>query len=218
MTVQNVSTIATIGAGLIGSQVARLAVQHGYKVVVSNSRGPETLADLVAELGPDARAATAAEAAEAGDLVVVTVPLKAYREVPAAPRRGKVVLDPNNYYPSRDGHIGQLDDESTTSTQLLQAHLPGALVVKGFNHIAAADLTTDVAPAGTAGRRALAIAGDDADAKATVTALFDDFGFDTIDAGHLAEGWRIQPGTPGYGSRDDASGLRAHLAEAVRRN
>ncbi len=216
MTVQNIETIATVGAGLIGSQVARLAARAGYKVVVSNSRGPETLADLVEELGPDARAATAAEAAAAGDLVVVTVPLHRYREVPVEPLAGKIVIDTNNYYPQRDGQIDELDSGRDTSAGLLQKHLPESHVVKGFNHIRAAELTTDGSPAGTPGRRALAIAGDDEAAKATVSALFDEFGFDAVDLGSLADSWRIQPGTPGYGPRDDADQLRTHLDEAVR--
>src|SRR5690242_11450458 len=122
------STIGLIGAGHIGSQVARLAIASGYDVVLSNSRGPETLAALVAELGPKARAATVLEAAKAGDLVVVTVPLKSYRSVPVAPLAGKIVIDTNNYYPERDGHIKELDDESTTTAELLQAHLPTSRV------------------------------------------------------------------------------------------
>ena len=129
------TTIGLIGSGHIGSTVARLAVDAGHDVVLSNSRGPETLADLVAELGDRARAATAAEAAEAGDIVVVTIPLKAYRQVPVEPLRGKVVIDTNNYYPQRDGHIAELDDESTTVSELLQAHLPESQVVKAFNNI-----------------------------------------------------------------------------------
>src|SRR6478735_5047095 len=129
------TTIGLIGSGHIGSTVARLAVAAGHDVVLSNSRGPETLADLVAELGDRARAATAAEAAEAGDIVVVTVPFKAYREVPVEPLRGKTVIDTNNYYPDRDGHIAELDDESTTTSELLQAHLPKSRVVKVFNNI-----------------------------------------------------------------------------------
>src|SRR4029079_7270200 len=107
-------TIALIGAGHIGSQRARLAVAHGYNVVISNSRGPETLAELVQELGPKARAATAAEAAEAGDIVVVTIPLKAIGSVPFEPLAGKVVIDTNNYYPQRDGHIRELDQQTAT--------------------------------------------------------------------------------------------------------
>ena len=145
------TTIGLIGSGNIGGTVARLAVDAGYDVVLSNSRGPETLTDLVAELGPHARAATAAEAAAAGDIVVVTVPLKAYREVPVEPLRGKVVIDTNNYYPQRDGHIAELDDGSTTSSELLQAHLPESQVVKAFNNIYSGHLGSLQRPAGDPG-------------------------------------------------------------------
>ena len=208
--------IGLIGAGNIGSQVARLAVASNHDVVISNSRGPETLSALVAELGPRARAATAAEAARAGDIVVVSVPLKNYRSVPVEPLAGKIVIDTNNYYPARDGSIPQLDNESTTTSELLQAHLPTSKVVKAFNHIYAAQLTTDGRPAGTKNRRALVIAGDDPEAKATVTRLLDQFGFDTVDAGPLKEGWRIQRDTPGYGPRRTAEELRQDLAAAKR--
>ncbi len=210
------STIGLIGAGHIGSQIARLAVAHGYHVVISNSRGPETLSGLVAELGPAARAATPVQAAQAGDIVVVTVPLKNYRAVPVEPLAGKIVIDTNNNYPGRDGHFPELDNESTTTSELLQAHLPTSKVVKAFNHIYAAQLTTDGLPAGTQNRRALVIAGDDPGAKATVTRLLDQFGFDTVDAGPLKEGWRIQRDTPGYGPRRTAEELRADLAAARR--
>ena len=209
-------TIGLIGAGHIGSQVARLAVANGYRVVISNSRGPETLAALVAELGPNARAATSTDAAKAGDIVVVTVPLKNYRDVPVEPLAGKIVIDTNNYYPQRDGHIPELDNESTTTAELLQAHLPASKVVKAFNHIYAAQLTTDGKPAGSKDRRGLVIAGDDAAAKSTVTHLLDQFGFDTVDAGPLKEGWRIQRDTPGYGPRRTAAELRNDLAAARR--
>jgi hypothetical protein len=211
------ATMGLIGAGNIGSQLARLAVAHGYDVVISNSRGPETLTALVAELGPHARAATTVvEAAKAGDIVVVTIPLKHYRRVPVEPLAGKVVIDTNNYYPQRDGHITELDNESTTTSELLQAHLPTSKVVKAFNHIYAAQLTTDGRPAGTKDRRALVIAGDDSGAKATVTRLLDEFGFDVVDAGPLKEGWRIQRDTPGYGPRRTAEQLREDLAAAKR--
>jgi predicted dinucleotide-binding enzyme len=210
------STIGLIGAGHIGSQVARLAVTHGYDVVISNSRGPETLADLVAELGARARAATPAEAAAAGDIVVVTVPLKNYRSVPVAPLAGKIVIDTNNYYPERDGQIPALDNEETTTSELLQAHLPSSRVVKAFNHIYASQLTTDGRPADATDRRALAIAGDDTAAKAAVTRLLDEFGFDTVDIGPLSESWRIQRDTPGYGPRRNATQLREDLAAAKR--
>src|SRR3954449_3040914 len=168
------TTIGLIGSGHIGGTVARLAVDAGHDVVLSNRRGPETLTDLVDQLGPRARAATAAEAAAAGDIVVVTIPLKNYREVPVEPLRGKVVIDTNNYYPQRDGHIAELDDESTTVSELLQAHLPESRVVKAFNNINYAMLRDLARPAGDPERSVLAIAGDDADAKATVARFLDD--------------------------------------------
>ena len=210
------TTIGLIGAGHIGSQLARLAVSHGFAVVISNSRGPETLAALVAELGPGARAATAVDAATAGDIVVVTVPLKNYRDVPVEPLAGKIVIDTNNYYPDRDGHIPELDNESTTTSELLQAHLPKSRVVKAFNHIYASQLTTDGRPPGSKNRRALVIAGDDPDARNSVKELLDRFGFDTVDAGPLKEGWRIQRDTPGYGPRRTAEELRRDLTQARR--
>jgi 8-hydroxy-5-deazaflavin:NADPH oxidoreductase len=211
------TTIGIIGAGHIGSQLARLAVRSGYNVVISNSRGPDTLSSLIAELGPDlARAATSVEAAQAGDIVVVTIPLKNYREVPVEPLAGKIVIDTNNYYPERDGRIAELDTEATTTSELLQANLPTSKVVKAFNHIYAAELTTHGQPAGSKNRRALVIAGDDPDAKAMVTRLLDQFGFDTVDAGPLKEGWRIQRDTPGYGPRRTAEELRKDLAAAKR--
>jgi 8-hydroxy-5-deazaflavin:NADPH oxidoreductase len=210
------ATIGLIGAGKIGSQLARLAVRNNHDVVISNSRGPETLSALVAELGPRARAATPQEAAQAGDIVVVTIPLKSYRSVPVEPLAGKIVIDTNNYYPQRDGHIPELDNESTTTAELLQAHLPASKVVKAFNHIYAAELTTHGQPSGSKNRRALVIAGNDPQAKATVARLIDQFGFDTVDAGPLAEGWRIQRDTPGYGPRRTAEELSRDLAAARR--
>jgi hypothetical protein len=210
------TTIGLIGAGHIGSQLARLAVAHGYDVVISNSRGPDTLGALVAELGSRARAATPAEAAAAGDIVIVTIPLRAIATVPVQPLIGKIVIDTNNYYPQRDGHIPELDNESTTTAELLQRHVPASKVVKAFNHIYAAELTTHGQPNGTPNRRALAIAGDDAAAKRTVADMIDRFGFDVVDAGPLAEGWRIQRDTPGYGPRRTADELRRDLAAAKR--
>jgi len=210
------TTIGLIGAGNIGSQVARLAVKNGDDVVVSNSRGPETLAQLVAELGPRARAATAAEAAEAGDIVVVTIPLKSIATVPVEPLVGKIVIDTNNYYPSRDGQIRELDEGKTTTSDLLQRHLPKSKIVKAFNHIYAAELTTHGQPTGTPNRRALVIAGNDADAKTRIAKMLDQFGFDSVDAGPLSESWRIERDTPGYGPRRDAEELKKDLAAAKR--
>ncbi len=210
------TTIGFIGSGHIGSQLARLAVGHGYDVVLSNSRGPQTLGGLVDELGPHARAATPEEAAEAGDLAVVTIPLHALGTVPVAPLAGKVVVDTNNYYPQRDGQISELDDETTTVSELLQQHLPQSAVVKAFNHIVFSDLTVDGLPAGTPGRRALVAASDHDDARARVAALIDEFGFDPVEVSPLSEGWRIQRDTPAYGVRRTADELRTDMAAAKR--
>ncbi|MGC4788872.1 NADPH-dependent F420 reductase [Micromonospora sp. DT178] len=225
----DMTTVGLIGSGHIGGTVARLAVAAGYDVVLSNSRGPETLKDLVEELGPRARAATVREAAEAGDLVVVTIPLKAYRDVPVEPLAGKLVLDTNNYYPERDGRFPELDSGSTTSSELLQRHLPQSRVVKVFNNIFFKHLHALARPAGADDRSALPVAGDDAGAKAEATAFLDRIGYDAVDAGTLAESWRYQPDTPAYGtiySADpadwereapaDTATVRAALTEATR--
>ncbi|WP_314428234.1 NAD(P)-binding domain-containing protein [uncultured Microbacterium sp.] len=210
------TTLGIIGAGHIGSQLARVAVQNGYDVVIANSRGPETLADLVAELGPRARAATAAEAAEAGDAVVVTVPLGKIDELPVAQLAGKIVLDTNNYYFERDGHIEALDRGETTTSEMLQEKLPTSRIAKAFNHIFAADITTDGAPAGTPNRRALATAGDDAEAVEFVTRFYDEAGFDTVNIGPLSESWRAERDRPAYVVRQNAEELEANLAIANR--
>jgi len=209
------TTIGLIGAGHIGSQLARAAIAHGHDVVVSNSRGPETLVDLVGELGPSARAGTPAEAAEAADIAVVTTPVHAIGSVPAAPLAGKPVIDTNNYYAQRDGDIAELQDGTLTSSELLQKHLAGARVVKAFNHIQAAAITAEAQEAGTSDRRALAVASDDEAAKAAVAAFIDEIGFDVVDLGPLAEGWRVQPDTPGYGPRLTADELRAAAQAAT---
>jgi predicted dinucleotide-binding enzyme len=210
------TTIGFMGSGHVGSTLARIAVGRGHQVVLSNSRGPETLAELVALLGPNARAATPAEAAGAAELAVVSIPLKNYRDVPAGPLAGKIVIDTNNYYPERDGIIEELERESTTTAELLQAHLPASRVVKAFSHLTFSDLAEQGQTAGTPGRRALALAGDDAEARRTVAELINDFGFDPVDAGPLAEGWRFQRDTPAYLPRLDRDELRAALASARR--
>ncbi len=212
------TVIGFIGSGNIGSAVARQALRHGHEVVMSNSRTPDTLSGLVADLGPGARAATPAGAAAAGELVVVTTPLKSIWSIEPGPLEGKVVIDTNNCYPARDGQIEALDDGSSTSSELLQAHLAGARVVKAFNHIGAANIIDDARPAGMPDRRALAIAGDDAGAKATVAALIESFGFDVVDIGPLRESWRIEPGTPGYGPNRTAADLRDDLAASQPRH
>jgi len=179
--------------------VARLAVEAGHDVVLSNSRGPETLQDLVDELGPQARAATAQEAAAAADLVVLTIPLKNVGSVSAETLSGKIVIDTSHYYPQRDGQIAALDDRSSTTSQLVQSLLPGSRVVKGFNNINYLHLGSLQRPAGSTERSVLAIAGDDRDAKAEVGAFLDSIGYDAYDAGPLADSWRFDVGTPAYG-------------------
>src|SRR5258705_11009295 len=194
------TTLGLIGSGNIGGMVARLAAGAGYDVVLSNSRDPSTLDDLVAEIGPRARAATPAEAAAAGDLVLVSTPLRAIREMPAAALAGKVVMDTNNYYPQRDGQIAELDDGSRTVNELLAQRLRDAKVVKVFNNIFFMHLSSLARPAGAADRSALAIAGDDEAAKATVTGFLNAIGYDTVDAGPLAAGGRrFQVGSRAYG-------------------
>lgn len=210
------TTLGIIGAGHIGSQIARAALTAGYEVVIANSRGPETLAELVEELGPKARAATAEEAGRAGDVVVVTVPLKALDQIPVEPLAGKIVLDTNNYYFERDGRIDVLDKGETTTSQLVQEHLPTSKVVKAFNHIRSADITTDTAPAGTPGRRALAISSDSPEAAEFATRFYDEIGFDTVDVSPLSESWRVERDRPAYVVRQTAEELRANLEKANR--
>ncbi len=221
------TTVGFIGSGMIGGTVARLSVAAGHTVVLSNSRGPDTLKDLVSELGPMARAATAEGAAEAGDIVVVAIPLRAYQSVPVRPLVGRTVLDADNYYAPRDGQIAALDDGHLTSSELLQRHLRSSLVIKVFNNIYYRHLASLARPADMPDRSYLPIAGDDAEAKAQVTAFLDSIGYGAVDAGPLAEGWRQQPGEPAYGTPygpyEDPRGrpagertIRAALAAATR--
>ncbi|MFC4909599.1 NADPH-dependent F420 reductase [Actinomadura gamaensis] len=189
-------TLGLIGSGMIGTSVARLALAAGMEVVLSNSRGPETLLDLVAELGAGARAATAAGAARAADLVVAAVPLAAFPHLPAEALAGKVVLDTANYYPERDGHLAELDEAELTSSELLQRRLPASRVVKAFNTITPHQLVALARPANAPDRSALPVAGDDASAKAEAVRLLDDLGYDAVDVGTLADSWRSEPNTP----------------------
>jgi hypothetical protein len=220
------TTVGFIGSGMIGGTVARLSVAAGHHVVLSNSRGPQTLQDLAADLGPLARAATGEQAADS-DIAVVAIPVRAYDGLPAGPLAGRVVIDTGNYYPQRDGQLPELDSGALTSSGLLQRDLDGAAVVKGFNNIYFRHLHSLARPAGAPDRTALPIAGDDADAKQAVTAFLDSIGYDTVDAGSLAESWRQEPGTPAYGAPygpfSDENGhpasadtIRAALAEATR--
>ncbi len=203
--------IGIIGAGFVGSAIGKLALRHGHEAMLSNSRGPHTLFSLSRGFG--LRVGTVEEAVAFGEAVVVGVPLGALAALPAAALAGKVVIDANNYYPERDGQIAELDDGTLTTGELLARHLPGARVVKAFNAIRMAELETDGRPAGSPERRALPVAGDDAGAKAVAVRLLEDFGFDAVDAGPLAECRRFENGTPVYcrplGRADLARGLAA---------
>jgi predicted dinucleotide-binding enzyme len=197
-----VRTLGFIGSGRIGTAVARRALAAGYDVVLSNSRGPETLAglvsDLTAEHGEGARAGTTREAAEA-EVVVVTIPLHAYADVPADALEGRVVLDTLNYYPERDGRIASLDEGQATTSGLLQGHLADSHVVKAFNTIHSDAIGALARPSGSEERSALPIYGDDFAAKELATAVLDRLGFDVVDGGGLSESWRAENGRPAYG-------------------
>ncbi|GHJ41086.1 NADPH-dependent F420 reductase [Streptomyces sp. TS71-3] len=191
-------TLGLIGSGQIGGNLARLAARAGWNAVLSNSRGPETLRGLVAEIGDRARAATPAEAAEAGDIVVVTVPLFAYDRLPRTALSGKTVIDTMNYYPQRDGSIAELDADALTSSELVQRHLAGSRVVKAFNSITAKHLLNLARPAGAPDRSALPLAGNDTAAKAEAGELLNALGYDAVDIGDLSGSWRSEPNTPVY--------------------
>jgi 8-hydroxy-5-deazaflavin:NADPH oxidoreductase len=204
--------IGIIGAGHIGSTLARLFVDAGHEVAISNSRGPQTLSSLVEELRGQVQAMTAPDAMRFGDVVVVSVPFGRYREVPTEGVSGKVVVDTNNYYPRRDGHFNELDSDRTTSSELLQEHLRGVRVVKAFNAINWIRLRDDGRPAGDPERLGVPISGDDAEATRTVAELIDQIGFDPVDAGTLSEGGRKhQTGAPAFTQGLPTPELRARL-------
>jgi predicted dinucleotide-binding enzyme len=206
--------IGIIGAGHIGGTLTRRLSALGHDVSVANSRGPETLTDLVAETG--AKAVTVKEAARAGDVVIVTIPLKNIARLPrdlfAGVPANVVVVDTGNYYPQRDGLIEEIESGTTesrwTSRQL------GRPVIKAFNNIYAQHLLENGKARGTSGRIALPVAGDDNAAKQTVMKLVDELGFDPVDAGMLDESWKQQPATPVYGTDFDAQGVRRALDAA----
>ncbi|MDH6696917.1 MULTISPECIES: NADPH-dependent F420 reductase [Streptomyces] len=191
-------TVGIIGSGMIGGALARLAVAAGRDVVLANSRGPESLAPLVADLGARARAATPAEAARAGDLVVAAVPLGVHTLLPAAELAGLTVVDAMVYHPERDGRIAELDAGGITSSELVQRHLAGSRVVKTFATIDFHHLVALARPAGAPDRSALPLAGTDPTAKAEVVALLDVLGYDAVDIGTLADSGCLAPGTPAY--------------------
>ena len=190
--------LGIIGSGNIGAAIARLAVAGGIPVVVSNSRGPESLVELVAELGPLASAGTVEQAAAAGGVVVLSVPLTAHSAMPTSIFDGKIVLDTTNYYPFRDGRVSQLDDEQVTTSELVTQHFKNIRLVKAFNNILAHHIPELARPAGAADRTALPVASDDPEAKEEVRKLINHLGYDSVDAGSLAQSWRFEPDSSAY--------------------
>jgi 8-hydroxy-5-deazaflavin:NADPH oxidoreductase len=206
--------IGIIGAGHIGGNLTRRFTSLGHTVLLANSRGPETLTNLATETG--ATAVTVNEAARAKDVVIVTIPEK---NIPNLPRdlfaktpANVVVVDTGNYYPQRDGLIEAIENGTPESRWVSeQLRRP---VVKAFNNIYAQHLLDHGKPAGSPGRIALPVAGDDKAAKKVVIRLMDELGFDGVDAGELDESWRQQPGTPVYATDLDAAGVRRALSQA----
>jgi hypothetical protein len=212
------NTIGIIGVGEVGRAVAKAAITHGYSVVLANSRGPETLAHVIEELGPSARAATAEQAAKAGDFVVIAVPLKLANNMPTEALAGKIVIDTNNYMIWRDGNYPMIDSGEKTVYQLRQEQLPTSKVVQGFTHIQAPRLASAARPKGAPDRIAVPISSDYPEAVDLVAGLLDTFGFDTVDNSPLSEAWRSAPGQPAWTELNEQTRpeLIANLARARR--
>lgn len=201
--------IGIIGAGNIGANAARLFAEAGHEVAISNSRGPESLASLVEEIGANTRAATVEDAASFGEVVLVAIPFWRYESLPAGPLAGKIVVDATNYYEGRDGRI---DFGDLTSSELVARHLPDARVVKAFNTMYYETLRTEGnRPGGD--RLVLFVAGDDEEAKAVVSRLIEEIGFEPVDTGSLQDGGRKQqPGSPIYNNPMTAEQAHETLA------
>jgi predicted dinucleotide-binding enzyme len=208
--------IGIIGSGNIGANAARLFVRAGHEVVLSNSRGGQGLEALVSELGAKAKAATLEEAAHFGEVVLIAIPFDRFKTLPERAFDGKVVIDAGNYYPERDGKFTELDNDQTTSRELMAAHLKGARLVKGFNTIWFKHLATQGDTSRPLeDRRAIFIAGDDSKAKEIVARLIEEIGFAAVDTGFLHEGGSSQqPGTAVY-NKDVTAKEAAKLASIV---
>ncbi|HUA48083.1 MAG TPA: NAD(P)-binding domain-containing protein [Solirubrobacteraceae bacterium] len=210
------TTIGVIGAGHIGRNFSIAAIARGYDIVISNATGPETLGDLIAELGSKAKAATAADAASTGDFALVAIPLTGADALPIEQLTGKIVLTTCNYFPQRDGHFPDIDSGRLTVPGYLQAQIPRSKMVRVFNHLDAADIVKDGTPSGTPNRRALGYAGDDTEAKQLAAGLYEEFGFDAVDVGGLDDAWRLDVDQPTFVVRQNKQQLIDNLARAER--
>lgn len=206
--------LGIIGAGHIGAAIARLAIGAGYTVTLGSRRGPDSLGPLASELGANATPGTPADAAAAGDMVVVAVPFSAIGDLPREELAGKILIDATNYVPWRDGTIDALEKDHTATSAYVQDLYPDSQVVKAFNHIVWSDIPADARPAEAADRRGIAIAGDHIESVETVAALVDRLGFDPVNIGTLDESWRIQINSPGWITNYRAVELAAKIREA----
>jgi 8-hydroxy-5-deazaflavin:NADPH oxidoreductase len=211
------TTIGFIGAGNIGANVARAASNAGYDVILSNNHGPDSLAELAADIGSRASTATTDDAVHHADVVVIAVPYTAFDALPAAALAGKVVLATTNYIPEYTGHIAELDDTTVTEVGMLQRRLLESKVVKAFSHLNAAEVPTTGTPRGTPNRRALAIAGNDPNAKLVATEIYDTIGYDTLDVGDIDESWTFGFGQPAFITHQNLEELAANVAKATRK-